>query len=116
MFAEPTGTHVATIATKNEYVATIATQNRYVSILRDRRIFMRFCATQKSYVTTLRDPKMICCDTARPIKVCDLYFDRLDQKMVCFDRVDWVRYVSTDSKQDVYVSTTLEHSVRRIKF
>ena len=68
MFAEPTGTYVATIATKNEYVATIATQNRYVSILRDRRIFMRLCATQKSYVTTLRDPKKICCDTARPKK------------------------------------------------
>ena len=93
-----------------------ATEEFLCGFARPKKVMLRHCATQKRYVATLQDPKKISCDTARPIKVCDLYFDRLDQKMVCFDRLDWVRYVSTDSKQDVYVSTTLEHSVRRIKF
>ena len=52
-----------------------ATQNR-CDFARPKRDMLRFCATQNRCVATSR------------VEVCDLCFDRLDQKMVSFNRLD----------------------------
>ena len=103
-------------ATQIRYVATIATQSGYVATLCDQN----FCATLRDPKTDaiLRDPKEICCDFARPknrcvatsrVEVCDLCFDRLDQKNGIFQPSRSVLGMFRPTRpQAVYVSTMFE--------
>ena len=124
---------VSTIATQSGYVAIIATQNRYVATLSGQKKFVRLCATQNVYVASLcdqkncatlpdykniailRNSKTKCCSFARPklfarlrVEVCNLCFNRFDQKLYYVTVSAQARYILTDFTQAFYVSTKFD--------